>query len=167
MLLQPAGIYLFHQTQYLAPAVGNSVMSQLILMYQRIRRWNGRNLEVLSALKVGGGGGEGFSFVILCMLDPEDERTPSIEKSYPRKVSATAQDTYDLSVEIPWAKRSPSLVRRRHSNGVESMGLQEVSGCWLLSHHTADGASGLSLPRGFTAVGKMRNKPQQLCLRMQ
>lgn len=50
---QPTSVYQFHQTQYLAPGVGKPVRSHLILMYQRVGRWNGRTLEVLLALKRG------------------------------------------------------------------------------------------------------------------
>lgn len=100
---QPAGIYQFHWTQYLAPGIGNSVRSHLIVMYQRVGEWNRRNLEVLSSLKGW------FSSIHVPILDLEDERAPSTEKSYLRKVSATAEDPFDLSVEIPWAKRSPKV----------------------------------------------------------
>lgn len=42
-----------------------------------------------------------FRSIHLPILDLEDERAPSKEKSYARKVSAAAEDAYDLSVKTP------------------------------------------------------------------
>lgn len=70
-------------------------------------------------------------------------------------------------IEPRGSQRSDVKAWQQVHSRVVSTKLQEVSSSWLLSHRVADGGPGLSLPGGFTAVGKMHNQPQQLCLRMQ
>lgn len=135
-----AGIYWFHWTQHLNPGVRKSVRPHLVLMYQRVGRWNGRALRVSSALKGG-----------VQLHPPEDERTPTTQKSHPRKVLATAEGPCSLPCENTLRHEVPKVwwgegVAVRSPRGVNDKArpkrvllwdfLLPVGYIWLLDPHS-------------------------------
>lgn len=150
-----AGIYWFHWTQYLNPGVRKSVRSHFVLMHQRVERWNGRVLGVLSALKVG-----------VQLHPPGDGRVPSLRKAIqercqPQQRTPTTSLCKYLETWGPSRSGGERAWQWGHPEGRVQVCQSSLAAG---SCHTTQ-LMGLGACPCLEAVGKRHHQPK-LCLRM-